>query len=141
MRCGRSGNERSHHALAGLGTGRAGLGADPAVLHVLAMTGALIAAGAADGGARLEQRLECGLIAAARAGDQTRGDLAEVRAVEVQSDALRQLLCIRFGEAGVGADGAGGGALRAGADAGHGLVARAAGRVRVGVQHPLKALH
>src|SRR5688572_23894237 len=91
-------------------TAPAHVGADPAMLHMLAMLRAFVAAQPAGEGARLQRGGEHALVRSGAARRELAGRETEVGAVEVQSDALAQLGDLLLGEARVGAGRAGLGA-------------------------------
>lgn len=91
----------------------AGLGADAAVLVVAGVRFALARALAAGLGARLQRRPDHADVSACAPGGDAPGGSADVGAVQVETDALRQRWHLVLAEAGVGAGRAGRGAVEA----------------------------
>lgn len=106
-------------------------------LHFLRVPAALV--GARSAGLRAGVQLEVQRVGVAVPGphEQTAGGLTDVRAVEVESNALAHHVSLIFGQAGVDADRADFGAFEAGVDTGEGCITIGPGRVWVCLQHPL----
>ena len=114
--------ERAEQVAAGLLAAPAHLGADPAVLVHVRVPLALVAAGLASGGARLEHCTCDVRVVGGVPREHPPGGPAHVGAVEARADALTQVRDHVLAEIGVGARGAGLGALHAGLDAGEELL-------------------
>jgi hypothetical protein len=133
--------ERREEVVAGLLTTSAGIGAHPAMLVVGGVPLTLVAAQPAGFGASLEGCTRHLWLEGGLSRDYPAGGVANVGAVEVESDAAGERLGIFLAEAGVGASRATLGAVEAGLDALHqgGWVHR--GGARVGLKHLLSVGH
>jgi hypothetical protein len=115
----------------------AGFSADPAVFVMLGMTRAFVAADTANRGARVEHAQDDFHVGSGSAGRDTAGCAADIRTVEIQADALPQLVDHVLGEARVRAGGTG---LRAGIaffDASDEDIVGAAADIRMRADHLL----
>jgi hypothetical protein len=98
---------RLHHILARIMASLAHLGADAAVLVHRGMAAAFFGAGATHLRASRKLRLQRLRPLAAEAQQHRPGGVADIGAVEVEPDALREPLHMLFGKTGVGAGEAG----------------------------------
>jgi len=98
-----SGGNRLNGLTASLLAAAAGLCADPAMLMHGRMPLAFLAAGPTCLRARLERRHDHLLVAARPAGGEASGRDTEVRTVEIEADALTQLVDHLLADTGVGA--------------------------------------
>jgi hypothetical protein len=113
------------------------LSADRAVLVLLGVPLAFVSTGAAGQSAGFEHRAQRGFIAAGAAGRHRASGPAGVGTVQVQPDALGQLLDHVLTKAGVGAGDTGLFAIEAGFYAADENIVRVAPHVRVGADHLL----
>jgi hypothetical protein len=79
-----------------------GLSTDPAVLMVGSMTLTLLATQAASYSADIQHPADDLLVGAGAAGSYSAGDVADVAAIEVQADTLRQVMNIVFSQTCIG---------------------------------------
>jgi len=126
----------ARHLLTGLHAAAAAFGADTAMFMHAGVLLTLVGATAAGGGAHAEHPAHDFVVRARAAGRDAAHDVADVGAIQVQTDALGQFLHHAFGQAGVGARRAGLGAGVAFFDtADQGVIGLAASNGRVGADH------
>src|SRR3712207_3345902 len=133
--------ERREGVIASLLAAAAGFGTHPAMLVVLSMLLALVPADSACPSAGLKSSTCHFCVESCLAGEYLAGCSANVGAVEAKPYAADQHLYVSLAEAGVGAGGAGLGAVEASLDTLHqgGLVHRGLGGV--GLDHLLDVSH
>ena len=125
--------ERRQQVVTGLLAAPTDPGADPAVLVVLGVTVALLGADAAGRRAGLHRRAKHADVALGLARRDAAGGVAQLGAVETETDAADHGLDVGLGQIGVRAGGAGGVAVGALLDAADERVAIAVGRMRMRV--------
>ena len=110
-------------------------------VHILGVTAALIGAGATRLRARMQLQVQRIGIAMSSAHQQATRSLAHVSAVQVQPNALTEVIRLLLRKAGIGAHGADLSAFETRFNAGEGLFLVGAGGMRVSGEHAIKPGH